>query len=73
LGPSPGTARVISIRPGGNFARSRCAEGVSPVSSSVTILSCSVLPTPGSDVALPSRASAATDVELSRTALAAVR
>src|SRR3982751_1560628 len=61
LGPRPGTARVISISPGGNFARSFSADGVSPVSSRVMIFSCSVLPIPGSCVARPARASAATD------------
>ena len=70
LGPRPGR-RVIATRPGGNFARSFSAAGIVPVSSSVWIFSWSVLPIPGSSVARPSRASAATDTDASRTALAA--
>ncbi len=72
LGPRPGI-RVIAIKPGGNFARSRSAAGIAPVSSSATIFSCSVSPTPGSSVARPARASAATEVEASRTVPAARR
>ena len=62
---------MIAIRPGGNFARSFSAAGIVPVSTSARIFSCSVLPIPGSSVARPSRASAATDTDASRTALAA--
>ena len=72
LGPRPGR-RVIAIRPGGNFARSFSAAGIVPVSISARIFSCSVLPIPGSSLARPSRASAPTDVEASRTLFAAVR
>ena len=46
LGPRPGS-RVMSIRPGGNFARSFSAAGIVPVSSSATIFSSSVLPIAG--------------------------
>ena len=46
LGPRPGR-RVMSISPGGNFARSFSAAGIVPVSSSATIFSSSVLPMPG--------------------------
>ena len=60
FGPSPGRC-VIATSPGGNFARSRSADGIVPVSISVRIFSWSVLPIPGSSVARPSRASAATD------------
>ena len=45
--------RVISIRPGGNFARSFSAAGIVPVSSSATIFSCERLADPGSSVARP--------------------
>jgi hypothetical protein len=64
---------VTAISPAGNFARSRSAAGIVPLSSSATIFSCSVAPMPGSSLARPSRASAATDSEASRTLLAAVR
>ena len=72
LGPRPGR-RVSSITPGGNFARSRSLEGIAPVSSSVRIFCCSVAPIPGSSLARPARASAATDIGASRTVLAAPR
>ena len=65
--------RVIAISPAGNFSRSRSAAGIVPVSSRVTIFSCSVAPMPGSSVARPARASAATETDASRTVLAAVR
>ncbi len=65
--------RVIAIRPGGNFARSRSAAGIAPVSASATIFSCSVSPIPGSSVARPARASPATDTDDSRTVSAARR
>ena len=45
FGPRPGR-RVIAIRPGGNFARSRSAAGIVPVSSSARIFSCSVVADP---------------------------
>ena len=57
LGPRPGR-RVISSSPGGYFARSFSAAGMSPVSSSATSFSSSVLPMPGSVVTRPSRVSA---------------
>ncbi len=69
--PSPGT-RVTSIRVGGNFAFSFTAAGISPVSSSASIFSASVLPTPGISVARPAAASSATETGLSRIAIAAV-
>ena len=50
--PTPGT-RVTSIRVGGNFAFSFTAAGISPVASSASIFSASVLPTPGTSVARP--------------------
>ena len=71
FGPTPGT-RVTSIRVGGNFAFSFTAAGISPVSSSASIFSASVLPTPGISVARPCAASSATETGLSRIALAAV-
>ena len=72
LGPRPGS-RVRSISPGGNLARSFSAAGIVPVSSSALSFSSSVLPIPGSVVTRPSRVSALTDVDASRTALAALR
>ena len=48
-------------------------RGSSPVCTSARIFSWSVLPIPGSSLARPSRASAATDTDASRTAFAAVR
>ena len=69
--PSPGT-RVTSTRVGGNFAFSFTAAGISPVSSRASIFSASVLPTPGSSVARPARASSSTETGLSRIAFAAV-
>ena len=64
---------MTEISPVGNLARSFSAAGMSPVSSSARIFSSSVLPMPGSSVTRPSRASAITDTDDSRTALAAVR
>ena len=64
---------VTSISEGGNFRFSFAAEGISPVSSSVTIFCSSVLPTPGSSVALPARASSSTETGLCRTTRAASR
>jgi hypothetical protein len=72
LGPSPGR-RVSAISPAGNFARSLTAAGMSPLSASAWIFSCSVLPTPASSVARPSAARAATETVASRIALAAER
>ena len=64
---------MIAISPAGNWARIRSVEGVVPVSSSVMIFCCSVAPIPGSSVARPARASAATETDASRTDLAALR
>ena len=72
LGPSPGR-RVIASSPAGYFARSLTADGMSPVSSSATIFSSSVLPIPGNEVTVPLRVSAATDTVASRAAFAAER
>ena len=72
LGPRP-ARRVIATSPGGNLARSFSAAGIWPVSTSAWIFSCRVAPIPGSSVARPARASPATEVEASRTALAALR
>ncbi len=72
LAPRPGR-RVTATRPAGNCARSRSAAGIAPVCTSARIFSCSVAPIPGSSLARPSRASAATDTEASRTLRAAVR
>ena len=63
----------MSTSPGGNLARSFSTAGIVPVSTSVRTFSSSVLPMPGSDVTVPSRASAATERGASRTVLAAVR
>ena len=64
----------MSISPAGNFAAQLLdARGSSPVSSSASIFSSSVLPIPGSSVTLPSRVMAATDRGASRTAFAALR
>ena len=68
--PTPGT-RVTSIRVGGNLALSFTAAGISPVSSSASIFSARVLPTPGTSVARPAAARSATETGLSRIALAA--
>ena len=72
LGPSPGS-RVISISPGGNLARSFTAAGIAPSSASASTFSWMIAPIPGSSVARPWRASAVTDTDASRTALAALR
>ena len=70
--PRPGI-RVTSTKEAGNFAFSFVAEGISPVSSRVTIFPSSVFPIPGSSVARPSRARSATDTGLCRTTRAASR
>ena len=72
LGPRPGR-RVISISPGGNFARSLTSAGISPVSASDMTFSWMIAPIPASSVARPSRASAVIETGASRTALAALR
>ena len=69
---SPGRC-MTEIRPTGIFARSFTSAGMSPVSSSASIFSSSVLPMFGSSVTLPSRARAATDTAESRTVRAALR
>ena len=56
LGPKPGRC-MTEISPTGNFARSFTSVGMSPVSSSASSFSSSVLPIPGSSVTRPSRAS----------------
>ena len=66
-------AASSATSPAGNFARSFTAAGISSCSTRARIFSCRVLPTPASSVARPSRASAATEVEASRTLCAAVR
>ena len=71
LGPRPGM-RVTSIRPGGYFALSFSADGILPVSSSTSIFSAIVLPTPASSVTRPWRASSATGCVDSRIAFAAL-
>ncbi len=63
---------MTSISVGGNFAFSFTAAGISPVSISASIFSASVLPTPETFVASPRAASSATEIGLSRIALAAV-
>jgi hypothetical protein len=72
FGPSPGI-RVISTSPGGYFALSLTALGICPVSSSASIFSAIVLPTPDKVVTLPCRASSSTDTGASRIAFAAFR
>ena len=47
LGPSPGM-RVIAMRPDGMRAFSLSADGIEPVSSSASIFSAMVFPTPAS-------------------------
>ena len=66
--------RVTSTSPGGNFAFSFSAAGIVPVSSSASIFSAIVLPTPGSslDPARRARAPRPTRAD-SRIALAALR
>ena len=61
------------MRPTGIFARSLTGVGMSPVSSSASSFSSSVLPMFGSSVMRPSRASCTTDTEESRTVRAALR
>ena len=65
--------RVISTRPTGIFAFSFSAAGISPSSSSASIFSAIVLPTPSSSSARPCRAISATEAPESRIALAALR
>ena len=72
LGPRPGM-RVISISPAGIRSFSLRAEGISPSSSSASIFSAIVFPTPASSSTRPCRASSATDTPESRIALAALR
>ncbi len=72
LGPRPGM-RVISTRPAGILAFSLSAEGIEPVSSSASIFSAMVLPTPDSSSTRPERAISSTDTPESRIAFAALR
>ena len=60
---------MIASSPGGNFARSFSAAGIVPVSTQREDLLLQRPPMPGSSVARPSRASAATETDASRTAL----
>ena len=70
MAPNPGT-RVTSTRVAGNFAFSLSAEGMLPVSISVSIFSASVLPIAGSSVSLPSFASCSIETGLCATVRAA--
>ncbi len=54
-------------------ALSLSADGIEPPSSSASILSAIVFPTPGRSSALPCRAISATDTPASRIAFAALR
>ena len=65
--------RVISTRPEGMRCFSLSADGIEPVSSSASIFSAIVLPTPASSTARPCFASSSTDTPASRIALAALR
>ena len=65
--------RVISTRPAGILALSLSAEGIEPVSSSASIFSAMVLPTPDSSSTRPERAISSTDTPESRIAFAALR
>jgi hypothetical protein len=65
--------RVISTSPDGMRCFSLSAEGIEPVSSSASIFSAIVLPTPASSTARPCLASSATETPASRIALAAFR
>ena len=65
--------RVIAMRPAGMRAFSLSAEGIEPVSSSTSILSAMVFPTPASWSTRPSRAISATETPASRMAFAALR
>ncbi len=65
--------RVTSISPEGIRFLSLSAEGMLPVSSSVTIFSAIVLPIPGSSSAFPALAISPTDTPTSRIDLAALR
>ena len=72
LGPSPGM-RVTSTRPDGIRCFSLSADGIDPVSSSASIFSAIVFPTPASSAARPCFASSSTDTPASRIAFAALR
>ena len=72
LGPNPGRC-MTEMRPTGIRSRNFTSVGMSPVSSSASTFSSSVLPIPGRSVMRPSRASCATDTEVSRTVRAALR
>ena len=72
FGPNPGS-RVISTSPGGYFALSFCAAGISPVSNRTASFSAIVLPMPDSSVTRPALAISSTDAVESRIDLAALR
>jgi hypothetical protein len=65
--------RVMAISPAGMRAFSLSADGIEPVSSSVSIFSAIVFPTPESSSTRPCRAISATETPASRIALAALR
>ena len=73
LGPEAGDARDLDQAGRDALACSFSAAGIEPVSSSASIFSAIVLPTPASSVTRPWRASSATDTPDSRIALAALR
>ena len=72
FGPSPGMCRN-STTSGGIVLRRFESASISPVSTIWTILSWIVAPIPGSSFAVPSSASCATGVPVSRTRVAARR
>ena len=65
--------RVTSTSPAGIFAFSLSADGIEPVSSSASIFSAIVLPTPESSSTRPCFAISSTETPASRIALAALR
>ena len=70
MAPRPGT-RVTSTSVAGNFSFSLSAEGMLPVSISVSIFWARVLPTFGSSVSRPSSASCSIETGLCAIVLAA--
>ena len=74
LGPEPRDARDLHQARPGSAPRSLSADGIEPLSSSASIFSAIVLPTPASSSALPVRAPAPPPTRpASRIALAALR
>ena len=65
--------RVTSTRPDGIRCFSLSADGIEPVSSSASIFSAIVLPTPASTSARPCFAISAPETPATRIALAALR